>query len=255
MNAKKLFEEELARRGLNFTIDPESGRHSISIGLEKSLVCIENLQRDLSRDRDVNRVSRFLDSIIASVPGSQGVYQPEQLFWALEPNDYVEKAEFRIPVSDRVDRVLVYLDEREQLIHWVNQFMLNSMGISETEASERGVENLAIRLNAARIEYQEIEGVRLGFLATDLPFKTALILAPNLREVVASTLGWPLLAVAPVRDFLYLWDIKHEGFVKRVGRVVVDNYLRASYPISTEVFKITEEGIETIGGFPTGNQG
>ena len=63
----------------------------------------------------------------------------------------------------------------------------------------------------------EIDGVELGFIATWLPFKASLVLAPNLREIVGARLGWPLMAVVPDRDFLYLWAARHTNFVQRVG--------------------------------------
>jgi hypothetical protein len=64
-------------------------------------------------------------------------------------------------------------------------------------------------------------------------------------------LGWPLMAVAPDRDFLFLWAARHTDFVGRVGSVVVREYSEASYPISTEVWEITETRIKAVGEFPT----
>ena len=99
-----------------------------------------------------------------------------------------------------------------------------------------------------------IDGVQLGFIITSLPFKASLILAPNLHEVVGAALGWPLMAVVPDRDFLYLWAAQHTDFVQRVGGVVVREYSQASYPISTEVYEITEKSIRAIGAFPIGDK-
>ena len=48
---------------------------------------------------------------------------------------------------------------------------------------------LAAALAAANVAYKDLDGVRLGIIESDLAFKTALILAPNLREVVSPTLG------------------------------------------------------------------
>jgi hypothetical protein len=106
-------------------------------------------------------------------------------------------------------------------------------------------------LSKATVESQDIDGVQLGFISSSLPFKAAFILAPNLREVVSAVLGWPLMAVVPDRDFLYLWPARHADFVQRVGAVVVREYSRASYPISTEVYEITDQRIRAIGAFPT----
>jgi hypothetical protein len=117
------------------------------------------------------------------------------------------------------------------------------------EAEAEAFSNLAAVLARSSIEYKDIDGVRLGFVTTAIPFKSALILAPNLKEVVAPVLGWPLHAVMPDRDFLYLWDARHTTFLNRVGGVVVREFAAAPYPLTTEVFEIGDGGIAAIGAF------
>jgi hypothetical protein len=244
------FEAELKRRGLAFDIEPESGRHRVSTPFGSSLVSLDNLVRDLNADKDVGRISRFVDTILATDPGRMESIADERLYWCLEPGDHVEKAEIRAALSDRVDRVLVHLSSDGTRISWVTRGMLSAAGIAEAEAALVGFQNLSRELAASRIEYFEIGEVRLGFINSTLAFKSSLMLAPNLREIVEPVLGWPVLAVAPDRGFLYLWAEKHKDFVGRVGRTVVKEHFKAAYPISTEVYSITDEGLEAIGEFP-----
>ena len=128
--------------------------------------------------------------------------------------------------------------------------MLDSLSLSEADAVATAFTNLGRALSEASVEFRDIDGVQLGFLSTSLPFKASLILAPNLREVIGAALGWPLMAVVPDRDFLYLWAARHTDFIQRVGSVVVREYSQASYPISTEVYEITDKAIRAIGEFP-----
>lgn len=251
MNVIALFEGELRQRGLLFSIDPESGRHAVEIGGGRMLVSLQNLQRDVAIDGDANRVSRFVDAIVASSRKSGDALSADQLYWCLEPSDYTEKAEFRVALSDCVDRVLVHLSSDYRLVTWVSPEMLRSLCMSESDAGDRAFANLARALIESKLESQNIDGVQLGYVSTSLPFKTSLMLAPNLREVVGSVLGWPMMAVAPDRDFLYVWAARHSDFVRRVGGVVVREYSQASYPISTEVYEIGEQGIRAVGAFPT----
>jgi uncharacterized protein YtpQ (UPF0354 family) len=251
MDIRTLFEDELRRRGLGFSIDSESGRYVLELDGERFLVSLENLSRDLTRDGDAGRVARFVDAITASSKPYEADVTEESLFWCLETNDYAEKADYCVPLSDRVDRVLVALSADEGLVTWVTPDMLESLGMSASDASERGYANLDRALREATMETTDVDGVALGFFETSLPFKSSLLLAPSLREVVEKDIGWPLVAVAPDRDFLYLWAAKHEDFVQRVGGVVVREYSEASYPISTEVFEVGDQGIRAIGAFPT----
>lgn len=217
------------------------------------LISIENLQRDVAADGDTAIVSRFVDAIVASAGASESTRSADQLYWSLESCDSGERADYRVAVSDQVDRVLVHLSSDNRLITWVTPGMLESLSLSESDAGAAAFANLGRALSQASLESQNIDGVQLGMIATSLPFKASLILAPNLREVIGAVLGWPLMAVIPDRDFLYLWAAQHTNFVQRVGRVVVREYSKAPYPISTEVYEITDQKIRAIGEFPKGN--
>jgi hypothetical protein len=163
----------------------------------------------------------------------------------------VEKADFRDAISDRVDRVLVHISPNLGGITWVSPEILTKLGVSEVQAGELAFENLSKVLAESSIEYSDIDGVGLGMVNTELPFKTSLIPAPNIRAVASPALGWPLLAVVPDRDFLWLWDSRHTDFAARLGEVVVREFSESPYPISPEVFEISDNGIEAIGEFPT----
>lgn len=250
MDIQAQFEDELRRRGFAFSVDAESGRHEVEVGGGRMLVSLENLQRDVASDGDVGRVARFVDAVVASAGEFDATVSADQIYWCLEPSDYKERADYCVAMSGRVDRVLVHLSGDGRFVTWVTPSMLASLGLSEADAGAKAFRNLGRALSEASIETQAIDGVQLGFVNTSLPFKASLILAPNLREITEAALGWPLLAVVPDRDFLYLWAARHTDFVQRVGRVVVREYSQASYPISTEVYEITDKAIRAIGEFP-----
>jgi hypothetical protein len=96
----------------------------------------------------------------------------------------------------------------------------------------------SVPVTAAQIDL--IDGVALGMLATSFPSKASLLLAPSLASVVAGLVGWPVLAVEPDRDLVYLWDARHHHFIGRLGAIVARENARAPYPLSAEVFKIGE---------------
>lgn len=249
MKIEPLFEEELSRRGLSFTIDP-SGRYAIDVPGGTILAALENLLRDFDRDSDVGRISRFVESVVLTFEQPDESYSREGIFWNLERNDYIEPADFRVVVSDQIDRVLVHLSADGKLITWVSPTILELLHLSESEAAEVAFANLQTALEKATIETSDVDGVSLGMIETDIPFKSSLILSPGLKEAAKASVGWPLMAVAPDRDFLYLWASSHTDFVGRVGDVVVREYLEAPYPLSTEVFVIDDTGTSAIGAFP-----
>lgn len=244
------FERELTRRKVAFSIEADTGLYKFELGDYKMAISLENLLRDAASDRDLGRVARFVDTILATPLRNEIKISADRLFWCLEPNDYVDKADFRVPVSDKVDRVLTHYSADEAALTWVTPGLLEKSQLSAEEAEAAAWRNLEQALAEATIEFNEINGVRLGFVNTKLPFKASLLLAPNLRACVEPTLGWPLQAIAPDRNFLYLWASRHEDFVNRVGGVCVKEYKKSSYPLSTEVYAVEDGGIRALGAFP-----
>jgi hypothetical protein len=246
-----LLERELAHRGISFRRDPDSSRYIlIARGLEL-FVSLDNFAREYRRDADPSRIARFVDSVLATgVDHASWAKAQNSIFYCLEPSDHVERSELRSSISDRVDRVPVLFGTSSGRIVWISEAMLRDWQVSKEDLATAALGNLARALTETRIEHSDIDGVRLAHFASLLPFKSALMLAPNLRQRVEPLIGWPLYAVAPARDFLFLWAAKHADFAGRVGGVVVDEFIKSPYPISTEVFEVSDGGIMAIGAFP-----
>lgn len=249
MTFDELVTQDLARRGWVFSVEETSGCLIIPHEGGSNTICLDNLRKDFSRNGDVTRVQRFFDSIEASRSLSDTPLNVASLFWSLEPNDYAEKPYLFEPVSSRVDRVLVHVNEVSELITFVTAEMLQNAGLTNEEASDKAYANLDAKLNESTLECQDVLGMRLGMVSTKLPFKTALLLAPSFQKFVESKLGWPVLAVAPDRDFLYLWSPDDSDLTNRIGSTVLREYERAPYPITTEVFEIADDGIGAVGFF------
>lgn len=249
MNFDELVTQDLARRGWEFSIEEGSGRYVIPHEGGSNTVCLDNLRKEFSQNGDASRIERFFDSIEASRRLTDIPLDVDKLFWSLEPNDYPEKPYVFEPLSNRIDQVLVQLDEATGLITFVTEEMLQKAGLVGDDASDHAYENLDTKLKESTLECQDVLGMRLGIVSTKLPFKTALILAPSLQTFVESTLGWPVLAVVPDRDFLYLWSPDHSDLTSRIGSVVLREYEQAPYPLTTEVFEIADDGIGAVGFF------
>lgn len=96
--------------------------------------------------------------------------------------------------------------------------------------------NLTLTRRKSRLWRQP--GATVAVLATELPSKASLLLAPALRERIEDVIGWPVLAVAPDRDFVYVWNASRRDLITGLGGVVTREHARAPYPPSTEIFQI-----------------
>ncbi|WP_165253267.1 hypothetical protein [Paludisphaera soli] len=255
MDVETLFQAELERRGIPFRADLENeGGYLVERDGAELAVSLHNLARELERDGDAGRVAAFVDAVERSWLAAEAGLAPEHLYWILEPSDYAEslKASYRNPLSPSVDVVLAFTDPEARLVSWATAEMLRALKLTEDQSGALASQNLARALEEATLQVEVVDGSRLGVLTTSLPFKTALMLAPNLPAVAGGPLGWPLLAVAPDRDFLYLWPASDHDLLARLGRVVVREYRSAPHPLSTEVWELSNDGIRAIGSFPAG---
>jgi hypothetical protein len=84
----------------------------------------------------------------------------------------------------------------------------------------------------------------------DSALKASLIFAPAFRRFVEADVGWPVLVVIPCRDFIYLLAEQDQALLGRMGGVVQKEFRESGYPITTEVLRLSDQGIEAIGKFP-----
>lgn len=251
MEARELFEAELARRGIRHA-EAGPGRFVIWVDGAKLLVSLDNLARQLTGDDDDRgRVAWFADQVISAA--GPAALTPDGLYWHLEPNDYQDQPGYRAAVSPRLDRVLVHADPGAALIRWITPRALSELGLPAEAASERAWSNLdAAARRAPQVTTGPVDGITLLSFAVGLPSSASLLLARSLRDVVSGVAGWPVLAVAPERDLVYLWNARHRELAVRLGHMVVRMHASAPYPLSTELFEINES-IRAIGRYQPGD--
>lgn len=244
----ELFEAELASRRLRYSPGPSPGRCVVWVDGTLLVVSLDNLARQLTgADDDAQRVSWFTDQVIAAAQLSS--LTADGLYWFLESGGYPDGADYRERVSPRLDRILVHASAAGAVIRWMTPRSVSEMGLSVNAASRQAWSNLDTALGRAeQVSYPAPGGATLLSFATALPSKASLLLAPSLRTAVEGTLGWPVLAVAPDRGFVYLWNAKRRDLIDRLGAVVTREHARAPYPLSAEVLEISDS-IRAIGSY------
>lgn len=162
LTATQLFENELRQRGIEFSVDEDSGRHVVPVNGLDLKVSLENLSKEFNRDQEPERVSRFVETLLQSaLEPSSWLQAKEHLFFCLEPTDYAEKPEIRLSISDQVDRVPVLFNKALGSIAWVTHSMMEAWGVSVNAVEQTAAENLSRALAGATVESQEIDGVKL----------------------------------------------------------------------------------------------
>lgn len=248
--ARELFLAELARRG----VEPEElddGGFRLVIGETTVTVSLENKGREFDETGDESVLTHFVETILAHgdlLPRSWEQAKP-RVYLAAEPSDHEFGDACRQEASEQVCLVLVYLSDPGLHIVWLTPDLLQRLGVSREMAEAHAETNVARLLEATPLTTAEADGHTLGLLETHSPLKASLIFAGNLREKVEPALGWPVFAVIPNRDFVYLIPESAEEILGGVGKVVVSEYAKRGYPLSTEVFRVDDAGAKAVGSF------
>ena len=244
-----LFVAELERREIPVEVGDE-GVYLIEIGDELLRISLENLTKDFEADRDPQRVIDFVDTITQPVVIPDWDEARDRIRWSLEPSDMPLDEALHDLVSEQVARVLVYVSPDETRIAWVTESMAERWGLAKESLDVVAGENMIELMTKTEVEFETIDGAKLGMLNTDLTaFKAAMVFSPGFKELVEPVLGWPVVALVPCRDFVFVIPSTDRDLLDRVGGIVVKEYSESAYQLCTEVFELTDDGIDAIGEF------
>jgi hypothetical protein len=244
-----LFERELTARGLSWSYEAEEDLYAVSCSRWQLKISLENLQREYSLSGDPSCVSDFLENALLAVQFPAEVTR-HSIYWALQSGEVVPAPEYAVEVSPMVNRILVHYPGGAAGCSWLTEKQLHEAGISSGDAFEMGFENLSRALSECKVQTMETAAGRIVFLESDLPFHASLILAPNLKTVLAEHLGWPLMAVAPDSSFVLFWAEADRGVAGLIGATTVKQFMEAPHPLSPEVYSLTDTGLQAVGIFP-----
>jgi hypothetical protein len=251
----RMFLEEVTRRGLPAPVLQDDGRYEMKIEELTVTICLDNLIKDYASDHDAARIPHFVDAIVSTLLSAGRPVPPTWkeaetgVRYAAEPSDYDFGDAIADRISDTLYRLLAYSHPDEARIVWLTPAMIEDWKKSLEEVRDTALRNLASQLAATEFHVEDVEGMKLGWFQSSSAFKAAFLFAPNLREYLNPHLGWPVYAVAPNRDFVYLFAQTDKDLIPRVAGIVVEQYEEGGYPISLEVFAISDDGFVAIGRF------
>lgn len=245
----ELFLRALFAHGLAVSRMTDQGHYVIDLSGDEFTVNLDNLSREYARDRDPAIFSTFVAALLADrQPLPSWDQARSRIRYIAESSRRDLSGIIHDPVTDALCRLIAYVHPGETGIRWLSDADLLHWRIQGDELVAAAEENSAAMLASASLQVQEPEGCPLVYFDINTPYKASLIFSPNFREVVLRAF-WPVSAVIPCRDFLYLWPDGDQRLIRHMGHVVMQEYHRSGYPITTEVLRISDEGIVIAGRF------
>lgn len=250
-NVYELFQKELNDRKLFIKSKTDDDTYVVEVNGVDLSIYLGNIRREFKRDKKPEIVTNFVNNIISAIPDDQDFNSIRtNIRFSLESCEFEQDDYICEKISDNVSKVVVFIRNEEKLITWVNKSKLNEWGIEEDELIQIADDNMSKLLDEFDIEVKDINGMKLAmFPLRKEAFKASLITCSKFKDKVIGVLGWPVYVVIPARDFIYSFPAKDKELLNRVGGVVVSEFNESAYPITKEVFLISDEGIEAIGTY------
>lgn len=253
--ADELFQAELERRNISFTLTDE-GHYSFAIGDTTLVANLENIRRNYERDLDVTIIENFVQQITEDFFQQTPDWETAKslIRFSLEPSDYETGFDDVVHevLSDELVKLFVLVSADGSRIAWITDWMVANWQVTRESVIQHAIENMNQLVANAEMEVMDIDGVPLGLIKTEeIAFKASFILTKAFRALVEPTHGWPVLVVAPTRDFVYVIPQQNHEFLGRVGAVVIQEYNQSGHPVTRDVLEVGDEGVVPIGTFST----
>lgn len=248
--ALDVLEAELRKRLVPFQRTDDPLVYQVKVAGSIRSVSLFNVERDYRRDEDPAHVLALVEQLLAPA-GLESAWSQAQshVYFALEAADQELSGLLVSRVSDRAVRVLVETDVNFARLSMVTSGDLKRWSVDRPTVESAALRNLDSLLEGIAPEISDIDGLKLGMIPIEPPFKASVVLAPSFKAFAMRSLGWPILAVIPARDFVYIFAETDRALLNRIGGVVMQEFEESGYPISPEVYRISDEGIEAIGSF------
>jgi hypothetical protein len=246
------FKSQIESNGMKIDSVDETGLVFISQGDLTYKISLDNVRKNYERDNDETHISDLVQTLVSysiKVPANWSDAK-DDIYISLFPNDFDFQDFIRKQLTDEFSKV--YVHSGQDKLSWISKDDLADWGITEIELEIQANNNADRLLKQTTISVDTIENRKLGLIqAEHTTLKGALLFAPTMKEKVKADFGFPFYAVIPVRDFCYIFSEQDfDFFSERIGNVVVDEYKQSGYPITTELLKFTDKGVETVGKYP-----
>jgi hypothetical protein len=246
------FKSQIENNGMKIDSVDETGLIYISQGELTLKISLDNVRRNYERDKDESHISDLVQTLVSysiELPKNWADAK-EDIYISLFPNDHDFEDFLHTKITDEFSKV--YVHSGQDKLTWITKDDLKKWNITETELDNQANNNADKLLKTTPITFDTIENRKLGLIEVEhTTLKGALLFAPTMKEKIKTDFGFPFYAVIPVRDFCYIFSEKDfEFFSGRIGKVVVDEYKQSGYPISTEILKFTDNGVEAVGKYP-----
>ncbi|QOJ00052.1 MAG: DUF1444 family protein [Phycisphaeraceae bacterium] len=245
----ELVAQLLRDRQPDFAVDLTGPRELLVNGRRLDL---ENLYRMVNNEPDRGReiVEHYIEQLFASDAArvmSMSIdfartrimprIQPEGIFEHLAREQVAH-----VPFVNNT--VVVFVTDLPQMTVSITTEQVLRWGLDIEDVEQIARENLDHYAPELEVQFVESkEGGKAAILGNHDGYDAARLLMSNLHHRLAPQLGGDFLVATPARDMFVALSRGPNAFVKRLHSRVEQDYKRLPYPITSDLFYVTRDGV------------
>jgi hypothetical protein len=244
------FKTQLENKGLTINSIDKDGFILINVEESELKVSLDNVRRNYERDNDDNYITDLVNTIVSHSSEKEDWENiKDKIYLQFFPNDF----EFENLIYEKVTNEFskVFMVNTNNNFSFISGEDLIDWNLDLEELKNQVDLNLDTFLDKVKIEVEDVDNHKLGMIDIDeVWLKSACLFSSKIKGLVKNNIGFPFYAVIPVRDFCYIFgEQDFEYFSERLGSIVVDEYEKSGYPITTEILKFSESGVKAMGKY------
>lgn len=213
---------------------------------------LENLFRLVAHDpsRGAEIVEQYLDHLFtgdaASVESLPLDVARQMIMPRIHPESIFERRsrELVAHVPYVNDTVVLFVIDLPQMTVSITTEQMIRWRLTEEELDELARKNLATYSPELELQFIESqEGGRAAVLAQHDGYDASRLLLTTLHDRLARQLGGDFLVATPARDLFLAMSPSPDAFVQRLHARVERDYKRLPYPITSDLFLVTRDGV------------
>lgn len=244
------FKTQLESKGLAIDSIDKDGFILINVEESELKVSLDNVRRNYERDSDDSYITDLVNTIVSHSSKKEDWENiKEKIYVQFFPNDF----EFENLIYEKVTNEFskVFMVNTNNNFSFISEDDLIDWNLDLEQLKNQVDLNLDFFLDKVQIEVEDVDNHKLGMIdIEEVWLKSACLFSSKIKDLVQNNIGFPFYAVIPVRDFCYIFgEQDFEYFSERLGSVVVEEYEKSGYPITTEILKFSENGVKAMGKY------
>ena len=177
-----------------------------------------------------------------------GAQEPGAIFVLIEPKFMKAPVNAPIAAAQKTELVAAIMGESE--VSYLSRTQFAGMKMDWAAFAEKSRTSAETELKAVTTDYVRDRRKVIIHATVRSPrgLVSSAVLAPKFLDLFKNTLGEKVLVVIPNRSTAYVFPALASNY-QDYAPMIFEAYRATAFPVSTEVFELSADGMKTVGAF------